>query len=108
MIESKEAAGAALERVGQLQQQVDSGEVDPAGAAPEIVDKLNSVIGFFVMAGATENLYTAIVEPLAKWNIYSVSLKFLENPDAPGAQSARQLFDALSAFCRKWETLDRA
>jgi hypothetical protein len=105
MIESTEEAGASLERVGFLQQQVDEGRIDPAEAAAEIVETLNSVLSFFVLVGAKANLYTAIIEPLAAWNVYSVSLKFVENPDTPGGKSARELFDAISAFCRKWEHL---
>ena len=104
-IESMEDAGAGLERVGSLQQQVDEGGIDPATAGREIVETLNAVISFFVLIGSTDRLYTAIIEPLQQWNVYSVALKFLENPETPAAKSARQLFDAVSAFCHKWEML---
>ncbi|MET7670869.1 hypothetical protein [Micromonospora luteifusca] len=104
-IESKEDAGAALERVEYLRQQVDAGRIDPASAGPEIVETLNAIVSFFVLIGATGNLYAAIVEPLIEWNLYSVSLKFLGGTETPETQSARQLFEMLSAFYHKWEIL---
>ncbi|MCG5450505.1 hypothetical protein [Micromonospora hortensis] len=104
-IESKDDAGAALERVGFLQQQVDAGQIDPAAAGPEIVETLNAVVSFFVLIGATGNLYTALVEPLMQWNIYSVSPKFLRGPESPETRSARELFEMISAFYHKWEVL---
>ncbi|MGI5521358.1 hypothetical protein ACQEUX_10395 [Micromonospora sp. CA-259024] len=104
-IESREDAGAGLERVGYLQQQVDAGQLDPAAAGPEIVETLNAIISFFVLIGATGNLYSAIVEPLMQWNVYSVSLKFLEGPETSETRSARQLFELISAFCHRWEIL---
>lgn len=104
IIVTDEAAGAALEEVGQLQRAIDAEQVDLDHAGAMIVERLDAVITLY--ADST-TVYSALMGPFMDWAIRSVDVRFIVDQDStPESRQFKVLFAQFSALHKKWQHLD--
>lgn len=103
---SEEAAGAALEEVGELQRAIDAGEVDLNQAGDMIIERLDAVM---VLYSESTTVYEALIEPFMSWAIHSLAPRFLVDQDSTAiSRQYKALYGKFSDFYKQWQHLDPA
>ena len=101
-----EAAGAALEEVGRLQQAIDAGEVDLDSAGDMIIERLDAVMDLY---SDSSTVYATLVEPFMSWAIHSLGPKFIVDQDStPESRQYKALYARFKDFYAQWKHLDPA